>query len=581
MASGPCAQALTDDESLPSQTPTSTTATRPHVVERDFDFVERPSQDFFCPVSFELLTEPQQTSCCGHHLSPATATRLQMEGKPCPICNGKQWSAVLDKYHRRRVHEVRVRCWHKNNGCKWVGEVSQLKQHDNSCKKRPWECKYCAMKCKYGEGEGKHWPVCLKFPEPCPNRCEVGTVERCSMEQHRSVCSLEPVACEMKEFGCNVVVPRKELAIHMRESELQHLTAMTMLNLRLCRQLHQDSAKRDRKIAQLQQDMNEQKEILCKKFDQQKQIHTAIKTKMEQKTEQLKQMQSALKTKVNDMQSDLDTIMDEQEEMGVKMEQLQTDLTTKMAEQKQMQAQVKVKVDEQKALLRAKTDQLRGEVIKARDTQLKMQTDLTTKMAEQKQMQAQMKVKVDEQKALLRAKTDQLQAEVIKARDTQLKELTKVNDHLQVVKRSTKEDTSGGTCSVRKVFTFKKYKEFRCTDTSQFSDPFSVGSYKFKLCVSYFRQGISTFIFLMEEEYDDQLLWPLDVDVRLELLNQAGDDQCIGSTMTGKWKKGQGGEYRRICGHNVMNVSDVEKRGDGVQYVMSNSIKLRVHITII
>ena len=47
------------------------------------------------------------------------------------------------------------------------------------------------------------------------------------MEQHHSECSLEPVACEMKEFGCSVVVPRKELARHMRESELQHLTTMT------------------------------------------------------------------------------------------------------------------------------------------------------------------------------------------------------------------------------------------------------------------------------------------------------------------------------------------------------------------
>ena len=72
------------------------------------------------------------------------------------------------------------------------------------------------------------------------------------------MCSLEPVACEMKEFGCSVVVPRKELAAHMRESELQHLTAMTVLNLHLSRQLQQDSTERDRKIAQLQQEMTDQ-----------------------------------------------------------------------------------------------------------------------------------------------------------------------------------------------------------------------------------------------------------------------------------------------------------------------------------
>ena len=89
--------------------------------EKEFDFVERPSQDFFCPVSLELLLEPQQMSCCGNHLSLEVATRLRKEGKSCPVCNGEQWSAMLDKYHRRRVHEVRVRCWNKDSGCGWVG----------------------------------------------------------------------------------------------------------------------------------------------------------------------------------------------------------------------------------------------------------------------------------------------------------------------------------------------------------------------------------------------------------------------------------------------------------------------------
>ena len=231
----------------------SATDNQPRSMERDYDFVERPSQDFFCPVTLELLLEPRQLSCCGNHLSREAATRLQREGKLCPMCNEQEWNVVLDKYHGRRVHRVRVRCPHKDSGCDWVGEVNELTQHADSCAKRPWECEYCGLKFTYGEGEGKHWPMCHKFPEPCPNRCEVGSVERCNVEQHRSVCSLEPVACEMKEFGCSAVVPRKELATHMRESELQHLTAMTMLNLRLSRQLQQDSTERDRKIAQLQQ----------------------------------------------------------------------------------------------------------------------------------------------------------------------------------------------------------------------------------------------------------------------------------------------------------------------------------------
>ena len=272
-----CAQATAEGEPpLVAHVP-STPDNQPHSMERDFIFVEQPSQDFFCPVSLELLLEPQLRSCCGHHLSLEAATRLQREGKACPMCNGEQWSTMLDKYHRRRVREVRVRCWHTGSGCAWVGEVNDLKRHADACEKRPWECQYCALKCSYGEGEEKHWPACLKFPEPCPNRCEVGSVERCNMEQHRSVCSLEPVACEMKEFGCSVVLPRKELATHMRESELQHLTAMTMLNLRLGRQLQQDSTERDRKITLLQQEITELQTEIKTKFDEHKRELTELK----------------------------------------------------------------------------------------------------------------------------------------------------------------------------------------------------------------------------------------------------------------------------------------------------------------
>ena len=271
-----CAQAMNEDERPQVDQVPSAANEQPRSMERDFNFVERPSEDFFCPVSLELLLEPQLTSCCGHHLSLEAATRLQREGKACPLCNGEQWSIMLDKYHRRKVHEVRVRCWHTDNGCAWAGEVNDLKRHADACEKRPWECQYCALKCTHGEGEEKHWPACLKFPEPCPNRCEVGSVERCNMELHRSVCSLEPVACEMKEFGCSVVVPRKELATHMRESELQHLTAMTVLNLRLSRQLQQDSTERDKKITQLQQEIaalrKPQTEMKAKLADLQKEL---------------------------------------------------------------------------------------------------------------------------------------------------------------------------------------------------------------------------------------------------------------------------------------------------------------------
>ena len=249
-------------------------------------------------------------------------------------------------WHSRKVHEVRVRCWHTDNGCAWVGEVNDLKRHADVCEKRPWECQYCALKCTYREGEEKHWPACLKFPEPCPNRCEVGSVERCNMEQHRSVCSLEPVACEMKEFGCSVVVPRKELATHMRKSELQHLTAMTVLNLRLSRQLQQDSTERDRKITQLQQEMN------CKISQLQSEMRTKIeevKLLFPSLSRQLQQEATERDKKTALLQrQEMTSLKQVQTEMNHKISQLQTEMSRKMTS---VQSEVETSIEELKQVL--------------------------------------------------------------------------------------------------------------------------------------------------------------------------------------------------------------------------------------
>ena len=79
-----------EGESFPVRQAPCTADNQPHSVERDFFFVERPSQDFFCPVSLELLLEPQLTSCCGHHLSLEAAPGCRERGSHarCVIANG-------------------------------------------------------------------------------------------------------------------------------------------------------------------------------------------------------------------------------------------------------------------------------------------------------------------------------------------------------------------------------------------------------------------------------------------------------------------------------------------------------------
>ena len=455
-----CAETIVQEDSQGAGEQTSTQSTaesQPRSVERDYDFVEGPSQDFFCPVTLELLLEPQLTSCCGHHLSREAATRLQREGKVCPMCNEQEWNSMLDKFYRRKVHELRVRCPHKVDECDWVGEVNKLKRHVESCAKRPWECKYCGLKCTYGEGEGKHWATCCKFPEPCPNGCELGSVEQCNVEQHCSVCSLEPVACEMKEFGCSAVVPRKELATHMRESELQHLTTMTMLNLCLSRQLQQDSAAKDRKIEQLQQELKEMKR-----------------------------------------------------EIAVQQKQLQIEMTKEMAEQ-----------------------------------QKQLQTEVRKELAKQMELQQE-------------HKTDLI--------------------------RKIDEVWHNNACTtVCKVFTFDQYNQDKGDDEERHSEPFysqSIG-YKFMFNVDFATDYIGAYLYLLAGDFDDQLRWPLQVRVRLKLLNQAEDCHHIEVTSSLEWKEKVSSLSYKAIANPWKSCADLEKKSDGVQYVMNDCLKYKLHLTII
>ena len=79
----------------------------------DFDFVEEVPEDFFCPVTLEVLREPFQTACCGNHLSQEAANQLQQDQEPCPICK-EILHVVPDKYFKCKVKELMVRC-PKNN----------------------------------------------------------------------------------------------------------------------------------------------------------------------------------------------------------------------------------------------------------------------------------------------------------------------------------------------------------------------------------------------------------------------------------------------------------------------------------
>ena len=247
-----CAERTAQEAALPRPPPSRQPQQSPS--EQEYDFVEEPAREFFCAVSLELLREPQQTDCCGHHLSVEVAQRLQGEGKPCPMCQHPHFIARPDKFHRRKVHQLTVRCQHKKNGCDWVGELGNLEDHVTRCPKRPWQCMYCVFS-GLREVEEDHLSGCGQFPVPCPNGCEAGSVERCSLERHLLECPLQLVGCEYAAMGCAVRLPRREMSEHIRQSGQEHLLKMCAANLTVSRELSRKVEEKEQQIAELREEM--------------------------------------------------------------------------------------------------------------------------------------------------------------------------------------------------------------------------------------------------------------------------------------------------------------------------------------
>ena len=98
------------------------------------EFVKKPPDfDIYCPVTFGVFLQPQQTRCCGKHLSEEVAVRIQGEGGACPLCKETEWSTTQDKYFQLTVRELQVFCPHRRRGCRWEGELGALHRHEQSC----------------------------------------------------------------------------------------------------------------------------------------------------------------------------------------------------------------------------------------------------------------------------------------------------------------------------------------------------------------------------------------------------------------------------------------------------------------
>ena len=218
-----------------------------------------------------------------------------------------------------------------------------------------------------------------------------------------------------------------------------------------------------------------------------------------------------------------------------------------------------------------------------------MQRDEITKLSEQEIKEEQSITDLQQEMKHEIASLGERSASALAQVEEMRRELVELKEHMMLVHNTTHhiEMHTAGLCAgytLCKVFTFDQYSQHKGKDEEVQSELFYSHQYGylFKLCIKYFdlrHNDIGAYLHLLDGEYDDNLPWPVEVKVRLELLNQAGDHHHVVKTKTLRWEKEEEDEYETID-DSIVKYSDLEKRGNGVQYMINNCLQFRLHLTV-
>ena len=197
-------------------------------------------------------------NCCGQQFCEHCLEKWLLKNKTCPHCRSANFSHIFMHPTSRKIGNLKVYCPNKQHGCKVALKISEYEQHLsttddrgclyvklkcqnnctaevfrgemlthiwNECPKRLVACSLCSLVGDHDYITGDHVDECPSHPLLCSRGC-IETVLRKNLQAHQDVCPLEPVLCPFREMGCKTVLVRKELAQHMENNALQHMTTL-------------------------------------------------------------------------------------------------------------------------------------------------------------------------------------------------------------------------------------------------------------------------------------------------------------------------------------------------------------------
>ena len=203
----------------------------------DCEFVEQPQKAFQvdCPICLSVLREPYQVSCCGYNYCRFCIECVHLQKSPCPTCSETGFSVFPNKGLKRSLCALHVHCSHKKKGCQWTGELGELEQHVSQD------------------------------------------------------CLLNVGSCDFRFAGCEVQLPRRDMAAHLAESVVVHMSLLASHGRRVSELNDKKLSEKDEQIARLRDELGEKLEENRQKIEALEQENEALRRCLKEQTKEMDQ----------------------------------------------------------------------------------------------------------------------------------------------------------------------------------------------------------------------------------------------------------------------------------------------------
>ena len=584
-------------DQAPSQSPRATR--QPACARYDCDFVERPPKPFQCecPVCMLVLREPHQVTCCGYSFCETCIKRVQENKKGCPTCNKAEFTVFPNIGLRRSLNEYRVYCTQREAGCDWVGELGELDKHLNlqpppqkllvgcqfsevecthcflpfqrrslkahqsdDCPKRPYACQHCnKYATTFEDVTRKHQPMCPFFPLSCPNNCEL-VLQRQEVEHHKSKnCPLTLVQCDFHMVGCQIQLTRRDMPSHISENLTGH---MSLLKAHIMDHPGENMATYLCLMVGSIQSVGVHNVSICSELQEAQESLRETHDGLQESCDQLKVTQDELQ-ETRKTVAQLETTIASQNEM----------ITTYA---KELQASQE-RVAELEAL--GISQQEKNETLEqAIDVSREESATLHQSLAQQKH-------KLTEN--LIAVKDDLTRKITASEQKIQMQDVA-LNQHQKTLEKVT----CTGTLPFE--FTMTEFEQHKRASDEWYSPPFYTHTHGYRMCIKVQANGtesgkgthLSAYGYLMRGDFDDDLQWPFQGAITIQLLNQLEDDShrmctinftgttdpCIISRVIGGERAESG-----WCNHTFISHAKLVLNTDkNCQYLNDGRLKFRV-----